>query len=201
MKQKWVWSWNRLETSRSQRVVGVILGRVKGQKEQLSNRVRFISKLIGVVLRCASWRVHVSTPPVSATWVLSRAKTVLLWRPEFSHPSSDQPTFPLIRGKKAHSSPFLLTEEISGFKKFWRERKNCRTNLSDHRDLYSLCYKKEEKKRIQDLVVLWLNFRILIESLNSSYGPETNYYRWFVRSIERQFIMLMLRYSRCIPAI
>lgn len=72
----------------------------------------------------ASWRIHVSTPPARFGHVsaFERAKTVLLRRPEFSHPSSSsQSTFPLIRGKNAEKIllllPFFLRKKFLDLRK------------------------------------------------------------------------------------
>lgn len=108
----------------SQRVVGVILGRAKGQKEQLGNRVRFISKLIRVVLRCASWRVHVSVPPVSATWVLK-----LYFYGAQNFPPVDFPSDPRKSAEKRGGKNLLLLLSRKKFLdlKFWRKKFRCVT--------------------------------------------------------------------------
>lgn len=176
----------------------------EGTKEQLSNRVRFIYKLIRVVLRWASWRVHVSTPPVSATWPLSRAKTVLLWRPEFPIlPSASQ--FSLrsaekMRKKREKTSSFSLVDfrnfGIVKEKKFRNEspirRSSCCTKKKIN--IFDIGRKKNESKDDDRMV--------LNENLNSSQIQRLcNYYN--VYSFNGKFNLLCLCFVtvRCTPAI
>lgn len=128
----------------SQRVVGVILGRAKGQKEQLGNRVRFISKLIRVVLRCASWRVHVSIPPVSATWVLK-----LYFYGAQNFPPVDFPSDPRKSAEKRGGKNLLLLLSRKKFLdlKFWRKKFRCVTIKKKKNESYDWILIENLKRR------------------------------------------------------